>query len=45
MRLVYAIQFEFGGQPITVPGAPTELPTNWTTTQISVKEAQSIVVH
>jgi hypothetical protein len=45
MRMVYSIHFELNGNRISVPSAPSELPSSWSTTQISVKEAQAVVIH
>ncbi|MDP9820593.1 hypothetical protein [Nocardioides massiliensis] len=43
MRLVYTVRFERNGNPMDLPGLPTQLESPWVGTVVDVDEVQSIV--
>jgi len=43
MRLVYSVRFERNGNPMDLPGLPTQLESPWQGTAVDVDEVQSIV--
>lgn len=44
MRLVYDVRFEIGGEPLSLPGLPTEFSSPWVTNDVPVAEVQTVVV-
>ncbi|MFD1827757.1 MULTISPECIES: hypothetical protein [Mumia] len=43
MRLVYTLEFRLGNQVRDIPGAPSQLETEWANQTIPVRESQAIV--